>query len=30
MDKRTPPLPGPGGDLDDLIFSGESWLASDR
>ena len=26
-----PTLPAPGGsDLDDLIFQGESWLASDR
>ena len=30
MDERTLPVPAPGSDLDDLIFSGESWLASDR
>lgn len=31
MDKRnTPTVPVPGQDLDDLIFRGERWLASDR
>lgn len=36
MDEHTtpiltlPPQPAPQDDLDDLIFRGEGWLASDR
>ena len=34
MNERTKPMTGPvaepGADLDDLIFRGENWLASDR